>query len=110
MSFSNQSRPPFDSSKLMKVGFVLFLILVLFTVLSNTTFLTSGAGQKGVLFKRFSGGLEKDNVYAQGFHVIAPWNTMYIYDVRVDEEIRLASEPNHRLEEAAPVIRSPRFW
>lgn len=86
MSFSNQSRPPFDSNKLMRIGFIVFIILVLFTVLSNTTFLTIGSGQVGVKFKQFGGGLEKDEIYDQGFHVIAPWNTMFIYDVRVDED------------------------
>ncbi len=86
MSFSNQSRPPFDSNKLMRIGFIIFIILVLFTVLSNTTFLTIGSGQVGVKFKQFGGGLEKDEIYDQGFHVIAPWNTMFIYDVRVDED------------------------
>lgn len=86
MSFSNQSRPPFDSNKLMRIGFIVFFILILFTILSNTTFLSIGSGQKGVLFKQFGGGLEKDMVYDQGFHIIAPWNTMFIYDVRVNED------------------------
>jgi regulator of protease activity HflC (stomatin/prohibitin superfamily) len=70
----------------MRIGFIIFIILVLFTVLSNTTFLTIGSGQVGVKFKQFGGGLEKDEIYDQGFHVIAPWNTMFIYDVRVDED------------------------
>ena len=66
------------------VFFVLGLILII--VLSNTTFLTIEPGQKGVKFKRFGGGLVKDEVYDQGFHVIAPWNKMYIYDVRINEQ------------------------
>ena len=61
------------------IGFVIFLIL------TSTTFLTIKPGEKGVLFKRFSGGLEKDDIYDEGFHVIMPWNNMYIYDVRVKE-------------------------
>ena len=62
-----------------------FLALLLIVILSNTTFLTIDPGEKGVLFKRFAGGLEKEKVYDQGFHVIMPWNKMYIYDVRVNE-------------------------
>ncbi len=61
------------------IGFILFLIL------TSTTFLTIKPGEKGVIFKRFTGGLDKDNIYSEGFHVIAPWNNMYIYDVRVKE-------------------------
>jgi regulator of protease activity HflC (stomatin/prohibitin superfamily) len=62
-----------------------FLGLLLLVTLSNTTFLTIDPGQKGVLFKRFGGGLDKEKVYNQGFHMILPWNKMYIYDVRVNE-------------------------
>jgi len=61
------------------IGFILFLIL------TSTTFLTIKPGEKGVIFKRFTGGLDKDNIYSEGFHVIALWNNMYIYDVRVKE-------------------------
>jgi regulator of protease activity HflC (stomatin/prohibitin superfamily) len=64
------------------IGFVILLGIV---ILSNTTFLTIDPGEKGVLFKRFSGGLDKDKVFNQGFHIVAPWNKMYIYDVRINE-------------------------
>lgn len=65
-------------------GFIIFAFIA-FIILSNTTFLTIKPGHKGVLFKKFSGGIEKDVIYDQGFHVIMPWNTMYIYDVRTNE-------------------------
>ena len=65
---------------LFGVGFIL-----LFVILTNTTFLTIDAGSKGVLFRRFGGGLDKEHVYSQGFHVVMPWNKMYIYDVRINE-------------------------
>lgn len=56
--------------------------LILIVMLSSSIFLTIGSGEKGVLFKKFGGGMDKDKIYDQGFHVIAPWNTMYIYNVR----------------------------
>ena len=59
---------------------VIFLIIVI--SLSNSIFLTIDAGERGVLFKRFAGGLDKENIYQTGFHVIAPWNTMHVYTVR----------------------------
>lgn len=63
-----------------------FVVLILLTALSNSIFLTLQPGQKGVLFKTFSGGLETENIYGQGFHVIAPWNKMFVYDVRISED------------------------
>ena len=62
-----------------------FMALMLFIILTNTTFLTIDPGHKGVLFKRFGGGIDKETVYSQGFHVVAPWNKMFIYDTRVQE-------------------------
>jgi len=77
--------PYVNQRSIMKYAIYGVLFLILFISLSNTTFLTIDPGERGVLFKRFSGGLEKDNVYMQGFHVVAPWNKMYIYDVRTNE-------------------------
>jgi regulator of protease activity HflC (stomatin/prohibitin superfamily) len=71
-----------DNRKFLPYVVIVFVVLVLGLILSNSTFLTIEAGETGVLFKRFSGGLEKEVVYGQGFHVVAPWNTMYIYNVK----------------------------
>jgi regulator of protease activity HflC (stomatin/prohibitin superfamily) len=71
-----------DNRKFLPYVVIVFVVLVLGLILSNSTFLTIEAGEAGVLFKRFSGGLEKETIYGQGFHVVAPWNTMYIYNVK----------------------------
>ncbi len=71
-----------ENRKYLPYVVIVFVVLVLGLILSNSTFLTIEAGETGVLFKRFSGGLEKEVVYGQGFHVVAPWNTMYIYNVK----------------------------
>ena len=71
-----------NSKKLapMIVGGVVALIIL--AIVTNSTFLTIKSGEKGVLFKKFSGGLDKENIYDQGFHIIAPWNDMIVYSVR----------------------------
>ena len=33
------------------------------------------------MFKKFSGGLDKQNIFGPGFNVKAPWNEIYVYDV-----------------------------
>jgi len=80
--------------KWITTGIIAFLVLVVILIFSNATFLTIEAGERGVLFKRFSGGLDKENIYQPGFHVIAPWNTMYVYDVRekqLEEQMKVLS-------------------
>ncbi|MCB0522278.1 MAG: prohibitin family protein [Lewinellaceae bacterium] len=70
------------------IGFVLFLIL------TSSTFLTIEPGERGVIFRPFGTGLDKENLFQPGFHVIAPWNKMYIYDVRenqIEEEMEVLS-------------------
>lgn len=73
-----------DKSKqaLARIALLAGVAIILIVMLSSSIFLTIGAGEKGVLFKKFNGGLEIDEIYDQGFHVIAPWNTMYVYNVR----------------------------
>jgi len=84
-----QRRPNFEISN-VPAGFSKYLIYfmaaaVLFMILTSTTFITIKPGQKGVKFKKFGGGLEKDQIYDQGFHVVAPWNDLIIYDIRINE-------------------------
>lgn len=61
------------------IGVVLFIAIV---YLSSSIFLTINAGERGVLFRKFAGGLDKDKIYQPGFVVKAPWNDMYVYDVK----------------------------
>lgn len=74
-----------DQGKVTRLLILGIFIFIGITILGSTTFLTIDAGHKGVLFKRFAGGLDKENIYEQGFHVVLPWNTMHVYDVRINE-------------------------
>ena len=71
--------------KLVTLAVIAMVILMIVISLSNSIFHNIEAGEQGVLFKPFGGGLEKDKIYGQGFHVVAPWNEMLVYDVRTME-------------------------
>lgn len=71
-----------DNRKFLPIVVIVAVVLIVGAVISNSTFLTIEAGEAGVLFRKFGGGLDKETVYGQGFHVVAPWNTMYIYNVK----------------------------
>jgi len=68
--------------KAMVMGVVGLIFVVMF---GSSMFVTINPGQKGVLFKTLGDGLDKDYVYGQGLHVIAPWNDMIVYDVKETE-------------------------
>lgn len=73
-------------SLLILAGVAVAVILIF----SSMIFITLEPGEKGVIFRKFGGGLDKEHVYGDGFHIIAPWNTMFVYDVReqkVDESM-----------------------
>ena len=40
------------------------------------------SGHAGVLYKKFGGGTDVTQTYDEGFHLIAPWNDMILYEVR----------------------------
>ena len=68
--------------KLPKIG-VPVLVAIIFTlimIMKSTE--TIEGGEAGVLFKRFSGGVDTENTYGEGFHIVAPWNNMITYKVR----------------------------
>ncbi len=70
----------------MPRAFVIGLVGLIFMVMfGSSMFVTIESGEKGILFKKFSGGLDKETVYPQGFHIVAPWNDMFVYDVRISE-------------------------
>lgn len=69
-----------ENKKLIPVVIVAIAALVLLG-LSSSMFYTIQANERAVLFKKFSGGLDKINVIQPGFHVKAPWNDAIRFDV-----------------------------
>ncbi len=64
---------------------LLIAAVIILLISWNSITVTIDAGHNGVLFKRFGGGIELEKTYGEGFHFIAPWNKMYIYEVRQQE-------------------------
>ena len=59
------------------IGIVVLLIFLL------NTFVTIGPGQAGVIFRPFGGGVDtKSPPLSEGIHMVAPWNKVYIYNIR----------------------------
>jgi len=64
---------------------ILFIGIIAIIFLSKST-VTIDAGEAGVLWKRFDGGVVVDQPpLGEGFHIVAPWNTVIVYEVRQQE-------------------------
>lgn len=70
------------SNKRISILIAIGVLVLISLIWGRGMFVTLQPGQAGVLFKQFSGGLDKDNIYEQGFHIIAPWNKLIVYDVK----------------------------
>ncbi|SFJ43307.1 prohibitin family protein [Olleya namhaensis] len=68
--------------KLPKIAFPIIIALVVGIILISKSAVTIGSGEGGVLYKQFSGGVDTENTYGEGFHIVAPWNSMIKYEVR----------------------------
>ena len=60
----------------------LLILLLIFVFFYKRIIITIQSGETGVLYMRF-GGTVTDYVYPEGIHLIAPWDKMYIYNVRI---------------------------
>lgn len=70
------------------VPYLLLVMLLLFIVvaLAPRIFISIQPGHLGVLYSRFGGGTVTTKVYPEGLHLIAPWDSLTSYDVRVQQE------------------------
>jgi regulator of protease activity HflC (stomatin/prohibitin superfamily) len=59
---------------------VIFVILIVFSILFGSIFVSVGAGEVGVKFNQF-GGVEEDEL-GEGLHIVPPWVSVTKYSVR----------------------------
>ncbi|CAG2533111.1 Regulator of protease activity HflC [Maribacter dokdonensis] len=72
--------------KLPKIALPAIFIIVVLVILIAKSAVTIGSGEAGVLYKTFGGGVVTDQPpLGEGFHIVAPWNKVFIYEVRQQE-------------------------
>ncbi len=72
--------------KLPKIGVPVVIGLVILLVIITKSAITIDSGEAGVLYKTFGGGVVTDEPpLGEGFHLVAPWNKVYVYEVRRQE-------------------------
>lgn len=83
MNYQNQ-QPPLDIKKLFPIIIGAGGLIFLLAFWSRMT-VTINSGQGGVLFETFGDGVNTEKTFGEGFHFIAPWNDMFVYEVRQQE-------------------------
>lgn len=66
------------STAAVVVGIVIFVLIIF----GSRMFKIIQPGEMGIVFRPYTTGLDKDHVKESGFHIIAPWNDLIVYEVR----------------------------
>ncbi len=99
--------------KLPKIGLpILFAVVVLIIIIAKST-VTINSGEAGVLYRTFEGGVVTDEPpLGEGFHFVAPYNKVFIYEVRqqsLEEEMQVLSSNGLEIELDASVWFQPSY-
>ena len=72
--------------KLPKIALPALAAIIFLIIIISKSAITIGSGEAGVLYKTFGGGVvTEEPPLSEGFHLVAPWNRGYIYEVRRQE-------------------------
>lgn len=99
--------------RLPKFGLpVLLGIIILIILVANST-VTINSGEAGVLYKTFNEGVVTDEPpLGEGFHFVAPWNKVFVYEVRqqsLDEKMQVLSSNGLEIKLDATVWFEPSY-
>jgi regulator of protease activity HflC (stomatin/prohibitin superfamily) len=74
----------FNVKRILPIALIVAAVIFVIVFWSRMT-ITIDAGHAGVLFRTFSGGIDTTKTYTEGFHFLAPWNEMVVYETRQQE-------------------------
>ena len=73
--------------KLPKLGLPLIILIIVGVIFISKSYINIPYGEAGVVWKRFGGGTVVDEPpLGEGFRFIAPWNRVYTYNIKQQEE------------------------
>ncbi len=62
-------------------------VVLLLLFFWSRIFVTVSAGEAGVMWRRFSGGVSLNRVYGEGIHFVFPWDRLTVYNTRLQTEM-----------------------
>jgi regulator of protease activity HflC (stomatin/prohibitin superfamily) len=99
--------------KLSKSVVAIIIVVIIGVIILANTIVTIGSGEAGVMFKPLGEGVVTDQPpMAEGFHVVAPWNTVFVYNVRqqsIDEKMTVLSSNGLDIKLDATIWFQPQF-
>ena len=81
--------------KKMRPIIVVGVIVIFLLIFGSKMFIILNPTERGVVFKKFTSGLDIENVRGEGLNIIAPWNDMIKFDVeeqQIEETMDVLSQ------------------
>lgn len=73
-------QPSFDPNKIKPYIFIGVAVVILIIVLSNI-FVILQPTERAVIFKKYTSGLDVENVKSEGLNIVAPWNDVIPFNI-----------------------------
>ena len=70
----------FSVKRIGPIAIIVAVVIFLIIFWSRMT-VTINSGEAGVLFRTLTNGVDTEHTYGEGFHFLAPWNKMIVYNV-----------------------------
>ncbi|NND16906.1 MAG: prohibitin family protein [Eudoraea sp.] len=69
--------------RLPKIALPAVFVILLLVIIITKSAVVIGSGEAGVLYKTLGDGVVTDKPpLSEGFHIVAPWNKVFVYEVR----------------------------
>ena len=91
---SQYQQPDIDIKKLRPYIFVFAVLFFLF-IFGKNMFIILQPTERGVIFKKYTSGLDVDNVKGEGLNIVAPWNDIIKFDIaeqQIEETMDVLSQ------------------
>lgn len=77
---SQYEQPTIDTAKLKPYLFIGAAIIILLVFFSKT-FVILEPTERGVVFRKYTSGLDVENIKGEGLNIIAPWNDVIVFQI-----------------------------
>ncbi|MGB7786137.1 MAG: prohibitin family protein [Salinimicrobium sp.] len=99
--------------RLPKIGLPILILGIILVIIIAKSTVTIDSGEAGVLYRTFGGGVVTDEApLGEGFHLVAPWNKVFVYEVRqqsIEESMQVLSSNGLEIELDASVWFQPDY-
>lgn len=94
MNQFGNAQPEFDPRKLRPLFIIGGIVLIAF-IFFQSSFKILEPTERGVVFKKYTSGLDVENIKSEGLNIIAPWNDLIVYDIaerQIEETMDVLSQ------------------